>query len=86
MAPQSTPAKVFDPARLARLSRGLLMTLRSLSSNRGGDEWTNGVTVGKRLGIQQFYKEFHAWIREMEALSASKSEPLPAEERNNISN
>jgi hypothetical protein len=47
------------------------MTLRSLSSNRGGDEWTNGVTVGKKLGIQQFYKAFQAWIREMEALPSN---------------
>ncbi len=71
-----TPVTVFDPARLARLSRGLLMTLRSLTSNRGGDEWTGGVTVGKKLSIQQFYKEFQAWIRELEAISPILSDNI----------
>ena len=61
--PSELPTTVFEPARLARLSRGLLTTLRSLSANRGSDEWT-GVSVNKKLAIQRFYKDFEAWIRE----------------------
>jgi hypothetical protein len=67
---------VFEPSGLAQLARGLSMTLRSLTSNRGCDEWT-GVSVSKKLAIQRFYKEFDAWIREMETLSASSSGTPP---------
>lgn len=72
----TTYPAVFEPARLARLARGLSMTLRSLSSNRGGDEWT-GVSVSKKLAIQRFYKEFDAWTLELETLSASSSGASP---------
>jgi hypothetical protein len=74
--PSTSYSAVFEPARLARLAHGLSMTLRSLSSNRGCDEWT-GVSVSKKLAIQRFYKEFDAWTREMETLSASSSGASP---------
>ena len=76
--PSELPTTVFEPARLARLSRGLLTTLRSLGANRGSDEWT-GVSVNKKLAIQRFYKDFEAWIRELEALSASRSDAPPTD-------
>lgn len=70
--PASYP-DVFEPARLARLARGLSMTLRSLSSNRGCDEWT-GVSVSKKLAIQRFYREFDAWAKGLEELALSVDE------------
>lgn len=76
--PSPSYPTVFEPTRLARLARGLSMTLRSLSSNRGCDEWT-GVSINKKLAIQRFYKEFDAWIREMGMLSASSSAASPTE-------
>lgn len=80
MKTQSTSATVFEPTRLARLSRGLLMVLRSLSDNRGSDEWT-GVPVSKKLAIQRFYKEFDSWIREIEALPELNSASNSQEEK-----
>jgi len=76
--PTNFPPTVFEPTRLARLSRGLLMTLRSLSSERGGDEWT-GVSVSKKLAIQRFYSDFDAWIRELGALPATALTAVPEE-------
>lgn len=69
----------FAPVRLARLSRGLLMTLRTLSSN-SGDEWT-GMSLSKKLAIQRFYKDFEVWIRELEAMSVPNAEAVGMEER-----
>jgi len=75
MTTQSASATVFEPTRLARLSRGLLMVLRSLSDNRGSDEWT-GVSVSKKLAIQRFYREFDIWIRDIESLPEADLDTL----------
>jgi hypothetical protein len=74
MGIQPTPTTVIDPARLARLSRGLLMTLRSLNGRSG--DW-NDVSSSRTLQIQRFFKYFEVWIRELEAMSPN----LPGEEK-----
>lgn len=74
------PLDTLAPARVARLSRGLLMTLRTLSS-QASDDW-NGMSTSKKLAIQRFYKAFEVWIRELEALS----EPDTKAERVKTSN
>ena len=56
----------LNPARIARLSRGLIMTLRSLNGRSG--DWD--VSVSKTLAIQRFFKEFDAWIKELDGLQA----------------
>lgn len=58
------PVAVLDPVRLAILSRGLLMTLRSLNGRSGN--W-NDVSSSRTLQIQRFFKYFEAWIQELEA-------------------
>ena len=70
MTIQSTPTTVFEPARLARLSRGLLMTLRSLNGRSG--DW-NDVSSSRTLQIQRFFKYFEVWIRELEDMSPNLS-------------
>ena len=70
MTIQSTPTTVFEPARLARLSRGLLITLRSLNGRSG--DW-NDVSSSRTLQIQRFFKYFEVWIREVEEMSPNLS-------------
>lgn len=79
MTAQSTPAAVFDPVRLARLSRGLLMTLRSLNGRSG--DW-NDVSTSRTLAIQRFFREFDAWIGEPEKTNAAETEAQPDGSRN----
>ena len=66
MTIHSTSTTVFEPARLARLSRGLLITLRSLNGRSG--DW-NDVSSSRTLQIQRFFKFFEVWIRELEEMS-----------------
>ena len=70
MTIHSTSTTVFEPARLARLSRGLLMTLRSLNGRSG--DW-NDVSSSRTLQIQRFFKYFEVWIRELEDMSPNLS-------------
>ena len=70
MTIQSTSTTVFEPARLARLSRGLLITLRSLNGRSG--DW-NDVSSSRTLQIQRFFKYFEVWIREQEEMPPKKS-------------